>query len=1402
MRSNIKRITAFLLGMILIAGSITTFAGNANSDYGESSIGNGSGGSGGSMSSQEAAAAWSERWTGLRVYVVDEYGTLMPSTAGAPVIDFLYRPDEMKDDYLTKDYQKYYQTTKKSYTGTVYTPGASKSFCITRVGGNLARTTQKSVTDMNLGFNPALNNETAIDNYPTLCNYGNGRRTNGRQGVSEHFENATEYGYDVTGDGISDPGLLCLAYQYWPDIANGFYVNGYSLCVEQIFGVKLQKNHKITGEFFYGTPYEWGLYCQKNNFNPENNMSFRTFTNNYISKSIRISHTPNIADDGITCLKNTSGLQKPSDISSKGRLSAAQLVSEGYGIIIYHAEFEIKDEEVEPQPPQEDIKQSGQNDNVQIFDPIIDNTDVEAIDSIDAYFGYRAQEGRYDISTDYGIPVTEYLTNEIYVQDRVIKFTYGAEEWEQINKPTVTYNLTYKVPYQVRHSREEPVYSNGIQIGTKTEYYYTTEYRDETGICGTGTAVRKARYYYITDYAVYGLEQVNVLNIAANAEYYDALTDLLQSDIHFVASGIENPGIITGSDVNEHVDFSNVRNITAGNSDIGHNTFSSRSEAEAWVAANGNNWADDHIGYPVVKNDRVEIQGVIYMDDIKVTGKANTDADRITYTPEPVDPTSDYKITNQTADDLFIYSQVPNGKYYSTFDVRYRKLAATNSHAYYLEFTWTATDSDKSHIIENKTVKDKTMNENITLKNGRIVNYRSQEPIRIVTPIIAPSTLRYDENVNEVTGVQNKVHTSVKDDQNVTEEEKALHGTQLVDESNAQQLRLDETYVITFDPTEHYIYGNAGYYGLANELLLGYGNSAVNNNDSNWFYNNVFSQNAGFESNSKYDKYVKTKQVRFPFDVYIDNKLFAANTWITLYTYDPDTGTSTAGDTSTNHLKDFTFYIPPWARETVLYDGKSEDFIEIRVEAINTGSNADKTHEGWNAADKGADNDTYVATYTINVQVSGWIYDFKIVGSNPATPWTGAESNDDVSTAFASLSSIHDEFFTGIYNRTGNDSIYNSNDSEEKDKLQRYYDDGKVEVIDEIKDTLPLSDGKSEIYEEMGSLVKDSDFTFTISTMSNLNENDRIVIRPTFTWYSSDLTEKLEHDEICLYYHNYEKGQDLYIPYGSERDKNLAGLYMQMDSLELKDTVNKNDIMYLVQKRNLERFEDIVNDTEHEIGYMTELTIKGNELMTYNTDALEELKINQGRDYDNLVDILNKSDGYSNGNIQLSSREDALIQSVQTWYGRYSIPKNLFVVKKSDLTANGVTTLYDYVVKNGSIRDDDKIFQRDGFLVVNFDITVYKGEQKYLTYRYGTSNQWQRQGQQLTAKVSTYQTAEKYVQYLQANKKSTETFKECARRLPISDVMETINLKYGDVAVVDLSSTSHGNKYSRLVFTN
>ena len=384
--------------------------------------------------------------------------------------------------------------------------------------------------------------------------------------------------------------------------------------------------------------------------------------------------------------------------------------------------------------------------------------------------------------------------------------------------------------------------------------------------------------------------------------------------------------------------------------------------------------------------------------------------------------------------------------------MNYERLAGTaDTHPYYLTYTFNstgATSDTSDHIIYDGIVGANSltpvqMNGTITFSNGTSTTYKNEEPIRVITPVISPTTIRYDEDMKDGSDVLEKVATSLKNDPTATKEEKLIHGTQLLQEADTQQLRLDETYVITFDPFEHFIYGNTGYSGL-----LGYASSLENNNESVWFNDkdgdgkNDY-QVGSFISNSKYDKYVKEKRIKFPFDVYIDDILFSANTWITLYTYDAATNTATAGDVKANHLYETKFYIPSWAQEsqvTKQIDANgnvigylSPDKIEIEVIALNAGKkNAANEYEskhgsepGFNKSD-GIGSDSYIADYSINVQVSGWAYDFKVLGASPSESFNGVEagSTGNLSDLLASLADIKDEFFTGKYNRTGHEIQY------------------------------------------------------------------------------------------------------------------------------------------------------------------------------------------------------------------------------------------------------------------------------------------------------------------------------------------------------------------------------------------
>ena len=271
---NKKQILTLILCFILTLSSVmSTMAAGANSGYGQSDV-NPSGGGQGTIANSDAALAWNEKWTGLRVYVTNDVGVPIENNAGSYAIDFLYHPEAFERTELSKDYKSYGTTFKD----IVYAPGANSSNVWIRVGEQRVLTQVKNITEMDLSFDPTLTAPTPLRNYPTISNTGN-RRANGKQGVYPHFENEEDY---QTEHGM---GLRHLAFLYWTSYANGFYENGYHLCIEQIFGFKIEKNGKPTGDFFYGTVYEWAKYCQANNINPSK-MRFASFASCYIPKSI------------------------------------------------------------------------------------------------------------------------------------------------------------------------------------------------------------------------------------------------------------------------------------------------------------------------------------------------------------------------------------------------------------------------------------------------------------------------------------------------------------------------------------------------------------------------------------------------------------------------------------------------------------------------------------------------------------------------------------------------------------------------------------------------------------------------------------------------------------------------------------------------------------------------------------------------------------------------------------------------------------------------------------------------------------------------------------------------------------------------------------------------------------
>lgn len=305
--------------------------GNVNGSGHGSSVGpsNGTGtGSGGTIE------PWSDLEQGFRCYIVDSNGILQ---------------SEVKDFWFTD--------IKGINT---FASGSSSSKCILRVGNQTSKYTKSKVDEMNLEYSVKLADYTY--NLPTLCWHGT-KRCNGDVAFNYHFKTkrdengkTSEEQYQVNGEEVT--GCQYLVYNVFSDLYDHFWENEYSLVVEHVFAVDLGKgSNKMKGKKFYGSVYEWGLFCKENpelqtqaKIQSTLKLSYK-YTNIYIPNSIMTEFLPSKEPGGI---QDCSNLQVPS-FNTTTTLTGDMLTTYAYGTAIFHGEFKPPVEEAKPKPTTQDI---------------------------------------------------------------------------------------------------------------------------------------------------------------------------------------------------------------------------------------------------------------------------------------------------------------------------------------------------------------------------------------------------------------------------------------------------------------------------------------------------------------------------------------------------------------------------------------------------------------------------------------------------------------------------------------------------------------------------------------------------------------------------------------------------------------------------------------------------------------------------------------------------------------------------------------------------------------------------------------------------------------------------------------------------------------------------------------
>jgi hypothetical protein len=351
-----------------------------------------------------------------------------------------------------------------------------------------------------------------------------------------------------------------------------------------------------------------------------------------------------------------------------------------------------------------------------------------------------------------------------------------------------------------------------------------------------------------------------------------------------------------------------------------------------------------------------------------------------------------------------------------------------------------------------------------------------------------------------------------------------------------------------------------------------------------------------------YAKYIENRQVKFPFDVYCGNSVSG--------TFIPNGSWTSVGENT-------LFYLPSWVNEG-LYT------INFRSIAINASANNSigKTEELANL-----ELQNYVATDTVNVEVSGRIYGLNMYDISDYPIW------QDVFRIPDSLSLTGFKYTVGDKDQNGNNNGNN------------------------LKYTLALVNGEHPKYSNIGAVKTGYVTRFNLKTIGNMySGNDYVSLAPTFYYVDSSGKKRQEAD---IYYSETFNGKkNIMVKMGSPLD------------LENKKSLRTGDPYLSIPEKAL-----------NQTAYYSGLTLKDWKAQQKNIFTYTNIML-PGSLRTFVGHIANVPDGVM---------ESAIAKSVQNWYGEYYLPSEIHVVPKgfniNEYIKNngGLTYKENFWLKNGYI---------------------------------------------------------------------------------------------------------------------
>lgn len=394
-----------------------------------------------------------------------------------------------------------------------------------------------------------------------------------------------------------------------------------------------------------------------------------------------------------------------------------------------------------------------------------------------------------------------------------------------------------------------------------------------------------------------------------------------------------------------------------------------------------------------------------------------------------------------------------------------------------------------------------------------------------------------------------------------------------------------------------------------------------------------------------YAKYIRTKQVYFPFDVYSRDKtaFYPKNTWITIPIHQTDTD----------------FFLPVWVDEGD-YSVYFRTIAENAPTDFSTQPNANR------------DLSHHVATDIEQVEVIGRVYDFRITDIADYN-WETVFRTDK-----------------GSANPRGN-----------------FYWTGQRDIDGAIRGnqlpyTLPIAPGKHPQQGYKNVSVKTGyHFKFDLKTKGNMfGAKDGISITPSFYFVNKDGSGR---QAVDLYYHS---GSQNFIRIGSPQDKEKRYVILNERLRNVPEREMQDTASYLYNHGGASGRMSAQEFTKHYVNKLSKSTTWVGRYDWMLLPSGVRTLIGPKTDLPASVD---------------SERANA---AVQRWYGEYSIPSDVYVVKKgTDLAAYG---------RGKGLDEKSDVFLKKGFIVVNFNIeSIQAGNtaRPHLQYIHAPlMNQWELEG--------------------------------------------------------------------------